>query len=236
MSSGTRSAGGAGRTLDPEDGMHSLVVKLQAEVEARKRPRRVVVAALRRGTLPVVVGAFAFLVGARAAATAEGADGLAWRGEEEGVVDLQRAELERLRRIYAHSAAYGIPADLAESIEDIARAEGIAPEVAFGLVRAESEFNRRAVSRAGAVGLTQLMPSTARYFQADLGGDLFDRETNLRIGFRYLRSLIDRYDGDLRLALLAYNRGPERVDQLLRAGRDPDNGYVRLVLGADEAP
>ena len=61
--------------------------------------------------------------------------------------------------------------------------------------------------------------------------DLFDRDTNLRIGFRYLRTLMVKYNGNLELALLAYNRGPERVDQLLRAGQDPNNGYVAMVLG-----
>jgi soluble lytic murein transglycosylase-like protein len=82
------------------------------------------------------------------------------------------------------------------------------------------------------VGLTQLMPSTARYFKRGVSREaLFDRDTNLRIGFRYLRTLIERYNGNLELALLAYNRGPERVDELIRAGQDPDNGYVEMVLG-----
>jgi soluble lytic murein transglycosylase-like protein len=54
---------------------------------------------------------------------------------------------------------------------------------------------------------------------------------NLRVGFGYLRRLIDKYDGDVRLALLAYNRGEGAVDRDLRSGRNPENGYTRRVLG-----
>ncbi|HEX2203884.1 MAG TPA: transglycosylase SLT domain-containing protein [Longimicrobium sp.] len=152
----------------------------------------------------------------------------------EGLRDLQSVELERLKRITENSSRYGIPADLAARIEEIALAEGIEPALAFGLVRTESEFNRRAVSPVGAVGYTQLMPSTAKYFQRGLQRHhLFDRDTNLRIGFRFLRTLIDKYDGNVKLALLAYNRGPEKVDQLLRRGIDPDNGYPKLVMRKD---
>ena len=75
------------------------------------------------------------------------------------------------------------------------------------------------------------MPSTARFFRPELERvALFDRDTNLRLGFRFLKTLIDKYDGNVKLALLAYNRGPDRVDSILRNGGDPDNGYPRLVL------
>ncbi|HYH78199.1 MAG TPA: transglycosylase SLT domain-containing protein, partial [Longimicrobium sp.] len=83
----------------------------------------------------------------------------------------------------------------------------------------------------GAVGLTQLMPSTARYFRRNVSREaLFDRDTNLRLGFRFLKTLIVKYDGNVKLALLAYNRGPERVDSILRNGGNPDNGYARAVM------
>jgi soluble lytic murein transglycosylase-like protein len=59
---------------------------------------------------------------------------------------------------------------------------------------------------------------------------LHDPEINLRIGFRFLKDLIARFDGDLRVALLAYNRGPTRVAELLAAGEDPANGYSKAVL------
>lgn len=214
--------------------MQSLILKLQAEVEARKQHRWDIPAAAKGAA--VVGGLFlvAFFLGARSAQSGVVVD---WKetlgvSAPEGAIELQRVEIDRLKRIHENSAQFGIPADLAERIEDIALAEGIDPRVAFGLVRAESEFNRRAVSPVGAVGLTQLMPSTARYFKDGVNREqLFDRDTNLRIGFRYLRTLVVKYNGNLELALLAYNRGPARVDGLLRAGRDPNNGYVAMVLG-----
>ena len=69
-----------------------------------------------------------------------------------------------------------------------------------------------------------LVPGTTR-------SELMEPETNLRVGFKYLRRLIDQYDGDQELALTAFNRGPGTVNKLLRRGRDPDNGYADMVRG-----
>lgn len=148
----------------------------------------------------------------------------------EGELELAYLELNRLQSIVEQSRAYSISGDLASSIYDIAVSEGIDPQLAFSLVRVESEFTRRAISSAGAVGLTQLMPSTAFWLQPGIQyNQLFDRDTNLRLGFRYLRMMLEQYDGDLHLALLAYNRGPGRVDEILSSGGDPSNGYSRIV-------
>ena len=109
--------------------------------------------------------------------------------------------------------------------------ERIDPELGFRVVYAESRFNPRAISSAGALGLAQVMPETARIFVPDLAAeDLFDSEINLRIGFRYLRNMMDKYQGELSLALLAYNRGPTRLQALLEASLDPRNGYASSVL------
>lgn len=127
---------------------------------------------------------------------------------------------------------FGVTPALAEQIARVADEYGIAPEVAFGLVSAESSFRNQATSRVGAVGLTQLMPRTARWMEPGVtGSQLRDPETNLRIGFKYLRYLLDKYEGDEKLALLAYNRGPGTVDNALKRGRDPDNGYADFVYG-----
>ena len=76
-----------------------------------------------------------------------------------------------------------------------------------------------------------MMPRTAAWLiPGTRTADLSDRETNLRLGFRYLDQMIDKYKGDVRLALLAYNRGPGTVDKVLKRGGDPDNGYADKVL------
>lgn len=183
----------------------------------------------------------AFLLGAQFAARPEMARVEELQGNAEasrvalqarqGELALVRLEMNRLQEIVDFSRRYRIPADLAGMINDIALAEGVAPELAFRLVQMESGFNRRAVSPVGAVGYTQLMPATAFELDASLEyRDLFDSETNLRLGFRYLRWLIDRYEGNLRVALLAYNRGLGTVDNIRQAGGDPANGYARSIM------
>ena len=149
-----------------------------------------------------------------------------------GELQLAQAQLDRANQILSYSSRYRISADIAASIYDIALAEGLEPDLAFRLVRVESQFNEKATSPVGAVGLTQLMPSTANYFQKGITRkQLYDRETNLRIGFRYLRTLINEHEGNLKLALLVYNRGPAAVERARAAGLDPANGYDRMVAG-----
>jgi hypothetical protein len=139
-------------------------------------------------------------------------------------------ERERARAKEEFAAEFSIPTDLAEKIYTAAKKHAIEPEVAFGLVRAESSFRRTVVSHAGAVGYTQLLPSTARWIApGTTRAALFNPETNLDVGFRYLRYLKDKYEGNVDLALTAYNRGQGRVDRDLQAGRNPDNGYAEAV-------
>lgn len=215
--------------------MQSLLLKLQADVEARKNPRSIdVQGALKSILFGLLVFLVAFQLGARSATYGEewNPASLAAVTLPDGELDFQKMQVEKLRSAYQHSAKYGIPADLAASIEEIALSEGIDVKLAFELVRVESRFYQRAVSPVGALGYTQLMPATARLLQPGITRDqIFDRETNLRLGFRFLKSLIVKYDGDTKLALLAYNRGPNRVDELRRMGIDPNNGYVQLVMG-----
>ncbi len=126
---------------------------------------------------------------------------------------------------------YNIDSELATQIYDAATRHQIEPDVAYGLVFTESTFRQRAVSNVGARGLTQVMPRTARWLKpGTTARDLYDPATNLDVGFRYLKRLIDRYDGDVETALTAYNRGPGTVDRILKRGGNPDNGYAGKVL------
>lgn len=144
---------------------------------------------------------------------------------------LAAARLERWNKIFGYSRRYGIPADLASAIYDAAINERIDPALAFPLVRLESRFDERAVSPVGASGLTQLMLPTAREFDPTVTKEtIFDRETNLRIGFRYLHKLIRWQKGDVEMALLAYNRGPAAVAVAKDLALDASNGYDSILL------
>lgn len=144
---------------------------------------------------------------------------------------ISQLEGERLDAVQRFSTQYEIPADLAASVYSTAIAEGLRPELAFKLVKIESGFRRTAMSSAGAIGLTQLKPSTAQWVDPTVSRKmLLDAGTNLRVGFRYLSILLHQYSGNERLALLAYNRGPGRVGELLALGQNPANGYASRVL------
>jgi soluble lytic murein transglycosylase-like protein len=130
-----------------------------------------------------------------------------------------------------NSARYRIPADLAEDIYDIALSEGIDPALGFQLVKIESGFRATARSSMAAYGYTQLQLPTARFYDPDITiQKLYDRETNLRIGFRFLRDLLEQFDHDMQVALVAYNRGPGKVAGILANGGNPANGYAEAVM------
>lgn len=169
--------------------------------------------------------ALALLPAGRAAARA------VWTRLDDAVA-VARAEAGREREVAVYAFRYGIPHDLAEAIHRAAGDEGIDAELAFRLVRVESGFRERAESSAGALGLTQLMPATAAELRPGITrAEILERDTNLRLGFRYLRWLLGVYRGDTGLALTAYNRGPGTVARIRSAGGDPANGYAELVLG-----
>lgn len=93
-------------------------------------------------------------------------------------------------------------------ISKYAKAHGLPPKLVSAVMRVESCYDRRAVSRSGARGLMQLMPATA----AELGvHDSFDPEQNVAGGVRYLARMLERFGRDVRLGLAAYNAGPEAV-------------------------
>jgi soluble lytic murein transglycosylase-like protein len=113
----------------------------------------------------------------------------------------------------------------AQAVEAAAQAHGLDPKLLHAVVIVESAYRTRAVSPAGAAGLTQLMPATA----TSLGvRDRFDATANLLGGAAYLAKLLAQF-GDLRLALAAYNAGPGRVAAL---GHVPDIAETRAYVSA----
>ena len=102
------------------------------------------------------------------------------------------------------------PLDLNEVVNSASGKYRLDPDLVNSVIKAESGFNVRAVSRKGAQGLMQLMPGTA----SKLGvPNSFDPKANVEGGTKYLRELLERYDFDLIKALAAYNAGPQRVEQ-----------------------
>jgi soluble lytic murein transglycosylase-like protein len=95
-------------------------------------------------------------------------------------------------------------------IDRVAEENGLSPSLIKAVALVESGFDPRAVSEAGAQGLMQLMPATAKDYGV---ADAFDPLANLRAGARHLRTLLDRFDGDLTLALAAYNAGAGTVER-----------------------
>lgn len=120
-------------------------------------------------------------------------------------------------------------ATLLPLIERAAKESQLVPELVHAVIRAESAYRTDAVSSKGAVGLMQLMPGTAERYGV---ADRYDPAQNLSGGTRYLRDLLKMFDGDLQLALAAYNAGENAV---IRYGNSippfaETQGYVRKVI------
>lgn len=152
----------------------------------------------------------------------------------ENMTDMIRSKPQRFQLFRDHldhatadDFLRGLP--YGRTIDATARKHSVDGLLLAALVEAESSFLPNAVSPVGAVGLTQVMPSTAEWLGAR--GDLKDPGANLDVGARYLSRLLDRFDGDVELALAAYNAGPTNV---LRYGGIPPfretRNYVDKVL------
>jgi len=141
------------------------------------------------------------------AAVLQGADG--------GSVSVVRADPRtgRLVRTVVRErpvAVHTPPAPLSETVDRIARQNQLSPQLVHSVIQVESNYDPHAVSPKGAQGLMQLIPSTARRFGV---ADVFDPADNVQGGARYLKHLLDLYNGDEALALAAYNAGEGAVSR-----------------------
>jgi len=128
----------------------------------------------------------------------------------------------------SRAASYATPpAEIDELIHHTANRFQVDPQLVHAIIKVESEYNPRAVSRKGAMGLMQLVPATAQRFGV---ANPFDPKQNLEGGVTYLRYLLNLFGGDLALSLAAYNAGENAV---LRRGGIPwiaeTQSYVRKV-------
>jgi soluble lytic murein transglycosylase len=115
-------------------------------------------------------------------------------------------------------------------------AGSVDPFLAAAIIREESQYDIRALSRVGAVGLMQVMPATAQVMAKKNGSgtvgreDLFDHETNIRFGVAYLGQLLEQFSGNVTQVVASYNAGPQAVSAWMTkyAGKDPDE-FVEMI-------
>jgi soluble lytic murein transglycosylase-like protein len=117
---------------------------------------------------------------------------------------------ERTASVFESNASVAAPAEFASFIQDASRKHGVDPRLVAAVARRESAFRPHVVSPVGAVGIMQLMPATAKYLGVE---NAYDARQNIFGGARYLRTLLDTFNGDLDLTLAAYNAGPGAVQK-----------------------
>lgn len=147
-----------------------------------------------------------------------------------GSVDVQAEDLVSVEpedQFPAQPAAPPVQGPYGNLIRAAALRHGLDEKIITGVIAVESNFNPRAVSRKQAQGLMQLIPQTAARYSV---ANIFDPAQNIDAGTRYLKDLLQKYRGNLSLALAAYNAGPEMVERYGGIPPFPETQkYVRQV-------
>ena len=136
--------------------------------------------------------------------------------------------LQEANAVQANTTQPASKAQVLNVISQISKKHGVDEKLVQALIKQESGFNPKAKSKAGAMGLMQLMPSTAKNLGVQ---DPYNMVQNVEGGVKYLKSMLNKYNGNVILALAAYNAGPNAVDKY--SGVPPykeTQNYVRNIL------
>jgi soluble lytic murein transglycosylase len=151
--------------------------------------------------------------------------------DEDGVWHFTNIKTDRRYRLYISDSRKSASEYIEEYEPIISKASkkyGVSSSLIKAVIKAESDFDHTAVSHKGAQGLMQLMPDTADAMEVE---NPFDPEENILGGTRYLSQLLKRYKKDTKLALAAYNAGPENVEPKMEIPPFPETKkFVRRVL------
>ena len=152
--------------------------------------------------------------------------------DREAIVDLIRGYRRQTKESWRQR--------LADAIYYVSVDASVDPLLVASIVATESSFHSRVESRAGAVGLMQLRPFVAREVARDSSiewkglATLHSPDHNVQIGVKYYKELLDRFDGDVQVALTAYNYGPTRVSRQLANGTYSGSDYANEILSLYE--
>lgn len=125
------------------------------------------------------------------------------------------------------TSSYSTPEVVSQKVNSTATAHGVDPKLAQAIAIAESGLNQNDISDAGAIGVMQLMPATA----VELGVDPYDEDENIEGGVRFLSQMLEKFGGDVELAVAAYNAGPGAVEKFGGVPPyDETQAYVQRVM------
>lgn len=156
-------------------------------------------------------------------------------GNEVSIETLETAEIAKAISSWQSSLDGKSIFSFAITIQKESKQYNLDWELVLAIIKVESEFDIRAVSCKGAIGLMQVMPGTAKWVSGKLGlkyrgpGSLCDPDYNIKLGIHYLSMMYQKY-GNLEEALVAYNRGPTGLARYVHRGNDLSAGYLEKVM------